>query len=188
VNKEIPKMQPTDILTNEHTLIKEALDVFLAAAMKMEVGEHPPVEFFEKAVEFIRDFADKYHHFKEEHLMFGMLAAKNNSVLDAKIDVLKYQHERGREHVSEISNALDGYSKNKEIQATIILENISAYTYLIRRHISIEDHSFFVMADIDLSIEEQESLSKEFKKQDNQYGEGFFIKSRNLVVELKSLL
>ncbi len=59
-------MNATEILVKEHSLILQAVDCLAQAKEKLEVYEPLPQEFFEMAVEFTHNFADKYHHFKEE--------------------------------------------------------------------------------------------------------------------------
>ena len=62
-------MKSIEILTREHGLILQALDSLSLAQKKIETGKQPPKEFFEKALRFLRNFADKFHHFKEEYLI-----------------------------------------------------------------------------------------------------------------------
>jgi len=69
-------MNIIQILTDEHILILKGLDFLRIARDKIEKNEHPPKSFFHKAVRFFRNYADKYHHYKEEFLMFGFLARK----------------------------------------------------------------------------------------------------------------
>ena len=103
-------MQAIRILVHEHRLIRQYLDILGFAIERIERGEHPPREFFENAVLFSRDFVDKYHHYKEEHQMFALLAQEVEGQLDGAIAALRYQHERGRVQVSAIATALDGYT------------------------------------------------------------------------------
>jgi hemerythrin-like domain-containing protein len=69
-------MKALKILRDEHALIRQYLDNLALASEKLERGERPPKEFFEKAVDFSRQFVDKHHHFKEEHIIFTWLAQR----------------------------------------------------------------------------------------------------------------
>ena len=92
-------MGPIEKLTEEHGLIRQYLDSLSMAVSKIESGEYPPREFFEKAVGFARDFTDKFHHFKEEYVLFLQLAQRKGGLLDGQIESLRHQHERGRNHL-----------------------------------------------------------------------------------------
>jgi hemerythrin-like domain-containing protein len=181
-------MKPTDVLTEEHALIRQALDSFSLAVERLEQGERPPKEFFEKAVAFTRIFSDKFHHFKEEYLLFGRLAQKKNGAIDAQIDALRYQHDRGRDLIAEVSHAIDGYSQGKEANMLVLLENLAAYISMLRHHIHREDHVFYPMADAALSEAEQQELLQEFNKEEAKLNAPVFEDSRKLVMEMGSLL
>jgi len=177
-------MKPTEILVEEHELIRRALESMRLAVKRLEGGERPPVEFFEKAVKFTRDFSDKFHHYKEEYLMFGRLAQKKNGELDAQIDALRFQHDRGRDLISAISNALDGYAHNEDAGTTIVLENLAAYIAMLTHHIHREDKVFYPLVDITLSEEDQSYLKEEFLKEEEKFGGSIFEDSEKLVREM----
>jgi hemerythrin-like domain-containing protein len=186
-------MTPTKILMDEHALIRQFLDNLVMSLEKMETGERPPVKFFEKAAEFSDNFVNKYHHFKEEHLMFGLLAQKRKGDIDAQVESLRHQHERGRDHISEVRTSLDGYAKCsdehcEDIYSTTILENIAAYIHLLRHHIHREDHIFYPAVDIELTDEEQQYLLDEFGKEDSKAGGEFLERMKKTVIEMGSLL
>ncbi|RJP68028.1 MAG: hypothetical protein C4532_13395 [Candidatus Abyssobacteria bacterium SURF_17] len=181
-------MKPTEMLTKEHGLIRQALDNMHLAVEKLETGEKPPRQFFDKAVEFSRAFSDKFHHFKEEYLMFARLAQKKKGALDAQIDALRYQHERGRGIVNEIANSIDAYAKGEDAKTLILMENLAAYVALLRHHIHREDHIFYPMVDKELSKDDQKYLLDEFKKKESEDGGKAFANSQKLVQEMGSLL
>jgi len=181
-------MKPTQILTEEHNLIKEALSHCTEAVSRLEQGRRPPREFFDKATTFASTFADKFHHFKEEHLMFRRLAEKHNGEIDAQIEALRNQHDQGRGCIAEIGRALNGYGDGQEAQTAIILENLSAYVSMLRRHIGVEDHTFYPMVDDALSDQEQQELVALFSEEDKKSGEKTYEECRQLVADMASLL
>jgi hemerythrin-like domain-containing protein len=181
-------MKPTEMLVEEHDVFRQALDSFRLAREKMEQGVNPPVEFFAKAVDFARNYVDKYHHFKEEYLMFGRLAEKHQSELDAEIEALRHQHEHSREFVSEMANALDGYAKGKDAQITIMLENLASYTTLLRHHIHREDNVFYPMVERDLSQQELDDLAELFRQEAAKAGRDTLGDMRRVAGELGALL
>lgn len=102
-------MKAIEILTREHNLILRALDVLSRARIHIERNQRPPEAFFDTALLFLREFADQFHHFKEEYLMFGLLALKKGDAFDGPIGSLRFQHERCRAFIEGISNSLPGY-------------------------------------------------------------------------------
>jgi len=181
-------MNAIEILTNEHGLIRRFLESLALAEEKLENGEKPPRKFFENAVQFARTFTDRFHHFKEEHVMFVRLAQAKGGAIDAQVEMLKYQHERGRKFVSQVANSLDGYEKGDPIKTTELLESMAAYISLLRHHIHVEDHVFFPMVEKTLSSIEKDRVLEEFEKENMKCGEKAFEDCHKLVVDMGSLL
>ena len=182
-------MKATEILANEHRLILKALDTFTLAKKRLENGEYPEGVFFKKAVEFSKTFSDKFHHFKEEFLLFGLLAQKKDGALDLEMGALRYQHERNRFFLKNIEQSIDGYDLHNEIATTTILENLASYSSILRRHIYKEDHIFFKLADQELNQEEQESLLEQFEFEDKKAGgQRIYEHNRGLVLEMQRII
>lgn len=172
-------MKSIDILVAKHGLIRQGLGCLSMARNKLERNERPQKAFFEKGIDFCRNFADRFHHFKEENLMFGMLALKEECDLDGEMIALRYQHERNRHFIREIENVLDLYAGGDDIAATPLLENLASYISLLKRHIHREDHLFFKMAVKVLSEEENVVLLAHFMNEEQRMGgKAFFEKNR----------
>ncbi|MBW2178205.1 MAG: hemerythrin domain-containing protein [Deltaproteobacteria bacterium] len=182
-------MKATEILAKEHHLILRALDTFTLAKAKLENGDYPEMMFFKKAVEFSKIFSDEFHHFKEEYLMFGLLAQKKNGALDLEMGALRYQHERNRFFLKNIEHSIDGYNLHNEIAITTLLENLASYISILRRHIHKEDHLFFKLADQELTQAEHNTLTDQFLLEDqNADGHEIYERSRNLVDEMQTMI
>ncbi len=161
---------PIEILEKEHALIRLFLDNLAIAADKLETEDRPPKEFFQKAIEFARNFTDRFHHFKEEHVMFTQLAQKKGGILDGQIESLRHQHEHGRNFINAIFNSLDGYTRGDDVHITAVLENLAAYIHLLRHHIHKENHKFFQMVEEEFSEKELQGLGDLFHKEDQKSG------------------
>jgi hemerythrin-like domain-containing protein len=181
-------MEALDILIDEHGIIRQFLEILAVSLKNMEQGKRPPREFFEKAVSFARDFTDKYHHFKEEYILFTRLAMKKAGKIDAEVEALKYQHERGRALIGDVSKALEGYAKGQEAQRLIILESLAAYTSLMRQHVHKEDHIFFPMVEKGIPWEEYRGLLEVFQQEGKKMGEKFLEKSKRDLHEIGRLV
>ena len=182
-------MKAIDILTREHRLILRALEVLSQARKRIERNLPPPKAFFETALLFLKEFADQFHHFKEEYLMFGLLALKKGDAFDGPIGGLRYQHERCRAFTEGISNSLSGYADGDDIATITLLENLAAYISLLRRHIFEEDDTFFKLVQKEISKEEEDILLVQFNKEDKKMGgQNFYDQNSQRVTEMAAYL
>jgi len=159
---EVP-MKITQALIDEHVLILKGLSFLKTARDQIERNQHPPGAFFEKAVPFFQNYADQYHHYKEEFLMFGFLAQKKEGMMDLEIGSLRHQHEIGRQFLVKIEKTIKGYDMKNEIAITTLLQNLSSFISVLSRHIYREDHLFFPMVEKELSQQEKQSLLTQFE-------------------------
>ena len=181
-------MKVVEILMGEHVVIREFLSVLDSAAARIGTENGPPPEFFDKAVSFCREYADRAHHYKEEYLLFGRLAEKHEGKIDAQITRHRDQHESLRNLVQEIHEATDGYGRGEEEATRVLTRDIAEYVHTLRKHIVSENEVFFPMAEIFLSEEEGEALLVEFEKYDHAAGSGSWSRARELVGELEAAL
>ena len=181
-------MKPTDILTQEHVLIRLMLDNLSVAVHRMELGGRPAREFFEKAIEFGQSFVHRYHHYKEEYVMFTRLAEKKQGALDQSVKALRFDHERALNLLAEIGRSLPGYAAGGEQEAAIILGDLASYVAMLRRHIYQEDHVLFPMVERDLSEAEQAELMKVFKQTTDEFGGHIFETFQQAVLDLRRFL
>jgi hemerythrin-like domain-containing protein len=117
---------PTQILMEEHELILEALDALEKKVEAIQAGVAPDRVYFEKAVEFLRGFADKCHHGKEEDLLFKRMAERGFPVQGGPIAVMLSEHQAGRAFIRGIA---EGAAKvgTDPAAAKQIAENVRGY-------------------------------------------------------------
>ncbi len=156
-------MKITKALIDEHVIIMRGLSLLKAARDFIEKNQLPDKEFFKSAVPFFRNYADQYHHYKEEFLMFGFLARKKEGLLDLEIGSLRHQHEIGRKFLTNIEKSINGYGMENEIAITSLLNNLASFHSILSRHIFMEDHLFFPMVEKELTKNEKETLMEQFK-------------------------
>lgn len=154
---------PTQILKDEHTLILQALDGLERKLAALEAGAAPDRTYCEKAVKFIRTFADKCHHGKEEDLLFKTMVDRGFPLQGGPIAVMLSEHETGRAYVREMAEASAGVGQDPAATEKII-RNGRAYIQLLRPHIDKENMILYPMADNILSPEDQAQLGKSFER------------------------
>ncbi len=168
----------TDALKHEHRIIEKVL-----AALQgfTESPGKARLENWGKAVDFIRNFADRCHHLKEEKIFFPALEKKGIARDGGPIGMMLTEHEEGRSYVRAMAEALKGEVPPK----TALVENARAYLSLLRDHIRKEDEILFNMADEVLSSEEQKKLLREFEEHEaKEIGPGIHEKYLKLAEEL----
>ncbi len=150
-------MKPTEILSAEHRVIEQVLDVLEKMAAQAERTGTLEKQDATDAVSFFRMFADKCHHGKEEDLLFPALEAKGFPRHGGPTGVMIQEHETGRACVRGMAEAIE---KN---DAKSFARNGRAYIELLRQHIQKEDHCLFSMADQTLDPADQASLLAAFE-------------------------
>ncbi len=148
----------TEDLIDNHTVIQKVMDVM----ERITKVKDPEAEHLEFIVSFIREYADGFHHAKEEGLLFPKLVEKGIPQEFGPVGMMLREHEEGRNYVKGMAENLALYkSGNKDALNSIYL-NMKGYINLLRNHISKENNILFRMADQVLSDEEQKRLLHQF--------------------------
>ncbi|MDD1773837.1 MAG: hemerythrin domain-containing protein [Methanomassiliicoccales archaeon] len=129
----------------------------------IEEAEKVDVLFIDTAVDFLRTYADRCHHGKEEDILFRDLAKKD---VDPKhkrtMDELLEEHVFARENVGALYDARLTYSRGDLGAAGEIGKRLKALADLYPRHIEKEDKHFFVPCMAYFSREEMDAMLDEF--------------------------
>jgi len=150
---------PMKMLVDEHVLIKRWIaripDVAAAADDDLEAQRHLVL----KGVDMIRSYADKYHHGKEEDILFKYFDDS------AEIFTVIYEdHRQARQHVQAILAGLDGGDRQ------VVSEHLTAYATLLSEHIQKEDEILFPWLDRQLTTRQVGELYEKFMAADRECG------------------
>lgn len=173
----------TEVLKQEHRVIEKAL----AGVEKLARSQGPiPVEQWEKAIDFIRNFADKCHHLKEEGLLFPMLEERGIPREGGPIGMMLMEHEEGRGYVRAMAAALSAAKQDPEGARKQLVENARAYLHLLKEHIAKEEEILFDMVDAHLDPQEQKKLLEQFEEHEREeMGSGVHEKYLEIAHELE---
>jgi hemerythrin-like domain-containing protein len=163
-------MQPTEILSNEHRVIEQALSGLEGIAVQVERQGAVDWADAASAVDFIRAFADKFHHAKEEDLLFAQLEEVGFSRQAGPIAVMLHEHDLGRAHVREMADAIDEASRGNRQSIASFRRHALEYVRLLRAHIHKEDQILYPMADEALSAATQSTLLADFAQAEARLG------------------
>lgn len=157
-------MRPTEQLKEEHKAIKLILKILEKACVRLESGEEVNPEHLEQILEFIKLFADKCHHGKEEDLLFLAMEEAGFPREGGPIAVMLIEHNMGRDYVKDMSEDVAKYKASEHEASSKIVENARNYIALLTQHIEKEDNILYPMADMHLSEDKQRELIEEFEK------------------------
>lgn len=176
--------KPTQDLIEEHGGIVLMLKIMEKIAKKLRQGEDIDREHLKKIIEFLRNFADKCHHGKEEGILFPELA--KNISNQKTINELLGEHKTGRDYIRGISESIDGFQPGNP-DAIHIAVNFEAYANLLTEHIK-KEHILFEAVDKELSGDLQESIKESFDKLEEEViGEGKHEEYHNWLKELRQV-
>lgn len=149
---------PTKILMDEHQNILTVIKVLNLEITTLESGKEIDVEFFKEVIDFIRNYADKFHHAKEEDILFAQFDKKSDQAHCNPVPQMLHEHELGRDFVKNLEIGVNENNKHK------VIENARGYAGLLQEHIFKEDSILYPMIDEVLSSENQDAIAVEFKK------------------------
>jgi len=166
---------PVELLMQEHEVITKALNNVLN--LKPFIFSDP--EKFKSEIKsyisFFRNYADNFHHQKEERILFVQMKKKKEELGDGVIKEMYDNHEDFREMLSEIESLTDEGKYEKAFH------QFESYNNALLDHIAVEDFEIFQMALSIFSEEELEKLSGQFSDNDRDLGTDYKTSMENMV-------
>ncbi len=149
----------TNILKEEHQTILKAISLFQDTAQQ---GDAKLLEKGEAIIDFIQNFADRYHHRKEEEILFRELDKPGVLGHCNPLPQMLHEHEQGRKCVQGMIKALS------EQDAASFQASLQEYGGILQEHIFKEDNILYPMAEEGLSEEQKELILKEYAEQETE--------------------
>ncbi|MBD3227828.1 MAG: cation-binding protein [Candidatus Lokiarchaeota archaeon] len=150
-------MKPIGPLMIEHRLISRMIKVLKMELSKIRSNKEVDPVFIDIVVDFIRFYADKTHHGKEEDILFRELKKKDLSKIHEKTmnDLIK-EHIFARKTTGNLVEAKEKYIKGDTEKLKEIIEMIETLVEFYPNHIETEDKHFFIPV-IDYFTEEEQN-------------------------------
>jgi hemerythrin-like domain-containing protein len=160
------KHNPIQTMLDEHDVISSTEKII---SQINGLWKHNPDMYKETVsllITFFREYSDKFHHRKEEDVLFPALKNNPDFVLEEMVDEFNGHHEDFRDSINEIEKALI----DKEYEKSY--SDLNLYLQDLLDHISAENDELFVLAESLLDEEEMEKIYFLFKDIDRELGEG----------------
>ncbi len=163
-------MLPIAPLMIEHRLIERMIRIMLAESQRMKASGEADAAFIDTAVDFIRTYADKFHHGKEEDILFRELAERKISTEHNRImGELIEEHVFARKTTGSLVAAKERYVKGDDSALKEITGALDALTTLYPRHIEKEDKHFFIPVMDYFDQAERDKMTEEFRDFDLKF-------------------
>lgn len=141
------KTDVTAVMVEEHKLILRMIALVEANTKLLEAGRFDNWQFYLDAVDFIRNYADRFHHAKEEDVLFRELVAGGMPAQNSPVAAMLMAHDQGRDYVRGMEEGARRALAGEPGQAPAIAENAKGYAALLRDHIDKEDHILYPLAE-----------------------------------------
>jgi hemerythrin-like domain-containing protein len=162
-------MQSRGPLMIEHRLIERMITLVQKKLNQIESTNQVNPLFIDTVVDFIRIYADRTHHGKEEDILFKKLSNKQMSDQNRRImDELLDEHVLGRKTTKELVEANAQYRSGEKTALTVIVSRLKRLVDFYPKHIEKEDKVFFPAYMHYLSDEEDQLMLKEFYEFDRK--------------------
>lgn len=179
-------MIATEALKEDHRLIERMLNVLEKISKKMEGGEDISPDLLKKTSEFISNFADTYHHGKEENILFTTMEERGFPREGGPIAIMLVEHDEGRGYAQNFFTGVEKYASGESEARKTIVENARNYAGLLSQHIQKEDNILYMMANNIIPEDIQRELLNRFdlveKEKLGERGREYYI---NLVEDLE---
>lgn len=153
----------TKNLENDHIHILRLIDVMENSTRIPE----PNINHLETMIDLIKNFADGFHHAKEENLLFPLLSERGFSLKQGPVAVMLNEHTQGRDFVKGMVENLGLYKAGTKDALSMVYDNMNGYCNLLRNHISKENNILFRMADNVLDENDHRDLLNQFSRVEN---------------------
>ena len=156
-------MKPRGPLMIEHRLIEKMLNVVTIELDNIKNGKKVNASLIDIVIDFIKTYADRTHHGKEEDILFKELMKKDLMASDqGMMEELIREHVEARKAVGELNSANKEYQNGDTSKTTIICEKLLFLTRFYPEHIKKEDVVFFPETEKYFSADEFEKMLDDF--------------------------
>ena len=151
---------PVQILVDEHKLIKRLIALIPSITESMDLATEDGRQLVLDGIDFIRTYADSFHHAKEEDLLF--------KYFDEDSEIVSAFHEDHRNARDHVKNILEGVRDQDRAR---VAEHLEAYNELLQGHIKREDEILYPWMDRNISSEQEAELASSFEEVAERFGD-----------------
>lgn len=158
-------MNSIDLLVSEHYNIKRVLKILRTICLDLTKGSEVPYDDFAKVIDFVRNYADHYHHGKEEDMLFVDMNKELVGLIgEGPVQGMLIEHNFGRAFMIDLQASLKKHKDGDKESIVDIIGNAIGYSNLLTKHINKEDNMIYKYAQANLKKETLDRLDLEFEE------------------------
>jgi hemerythrin-like domain-containing protein len=177
--------RPTHLLKHEHRVIEQALRALDGMCLNLKSGRNVPPESLYQILDFIQNFADRFHHIREETYLFPALGHNGLQMDGGALSFLMGEHQTERMLTAELELAIGDYSHGDPAAVDRFVEAANLYRDHMVGHIQEEDAILFRLAEEVLDEAVKASLTQSFAQEEAQNSDGMVARYELLAQELE---
>lgn len=168
-------MLPIGPLMVEHRLIERMITLLEREAKRIRATGKVDTDFVLSAIDFIRLYADRCHHGKEENILFRELKQKSLSAEHRRVmEELEAEHVQGRKTVARLAMVRDRVLKGEASAARDLAALMEELVRFYPVHIEKEDRNFFLPCMDYFTEDEREQMLEEGREFDRGLVHAYF--------------
>lgn len=167
----MPHDNPIQQLTQEHHHILQVVHGLSAIDQALAAGRRLDLACLRDIVAFMREFADRCHHAKEEAILFPAMEEKGVPHGGCPLEALRREHVLGRGQVGALAAAIDALEGGDDAAPAALREAIAALQQLYPNHIWKEDQMVFPMVERLFTPAELDALNARFEQAEAELGQ-----------------
>lgn len=158
-------MDCIEVMMEEHKNIKRMLEVIRKYCYKILKGENVQYEDFYKIIDFIRNYADRNHHGKEEKMLFNRMVLELGPTAEKLVKYgMNVEHDMGRLFTQDLEIAVNKVIAGDDEARLDVIANAVSYTHLLHRHINKEDGVVYKYAQNNLNADSMTAVNEECER------------------------
>ncbi|MGC8744674.1 MAG: hemerythrin domain-containing protein [Verrucomicrobiia bacterium] len=146
-------------MMNEHQVILKVLASLDEMVKRIASGKPVPREHISRFAFFFKNFADKWHHGKEEERLFKKMVDYGFPREYGPVAVMLGEHEEGRREVKILAEIGGGSGGLTQEEINRVISAATEFIQLLFFHIHKEDNVLYPMAEQSLPQEAMEELN-----------------------------
>src|SRR5690554_400702 len=129
-------MKSIEIMVKEHENIRRMLKVIRKLSYEVMINGKYDLDDVSKVIDFVRNYADKHHHGKEEDILFTTMNKEIERLAKSgAITGMYIEHDNGRLYMTNLEKAVNNFKAGNDDARLDIIANSICYADLLDRHI-----------------------------------------------------